>query len=239
MSKRRKPGRKKSLDEIAELLSLVNVLEPLPQGEILDLARRTPYVVLERHQILHTPAHRGRSLFLLLEGRMRIYELSGGREFTLTVVGPGEFFGEMALSVERLQRTYAQAVEPSTIAFISREALRRLVKAEPEVGLEMIELLAERLSWYAGRLVDFGYKEVLARLTALILHLVEKEGVESEGGFRIKTCYTHRELGTMIGANREAVTNALIRLRQTGALDTEGRNIHVTDIEKLRQIAEG
>ncbi len=155
----------------------------------------------------------------------------------MTLIGPGELFGEMALSVERLQGTYSQAIEPSTVAFLNRDALKRLVRTEPEVGLKVIEHLGERLSWYAGRMMDLGYKEVSARLAAVILHLVESEGVVSGEVFKIPTRYTHLELATMIGANREAVTNALNRLRRIGAVKTEERHIHVTNIDILRQIA--
>ncbi|CAN5748405.1 Crp/Fnr family transcriptional regulator [soil metagenome] len=231
--------KQRSLEEMADLLSSVGVFESLSEQQVWDLARRTPYVHLVRGQILHTPGHRGRTLFLLLEGRIRSYEISDAREFTLGVIKPGEFFGEMALSVERIQRTYSQSVEPSTVAFIGRDALRRLVIAEPEVGLGMIDQLAERLSWYAGRLVDFGHKEVQARLAALIVHLVDREGVESEFGITIPTHYTHGELGTVIGANREAVTNALIGLRKSGAVEIRGRQIYVRNVDALRRIDKG
>ncbi len=59
-----------------------------------------------------------------------------------------------------------------------------------------------------------------------------------EGGQTLPTAYTHEELGAMIGANRVAVTRALGRLQDEGAVEVRRRRIHVRDPETLRRIAE-
>jgi CRP/FNR family transcriptional regulator len=56
-------------------------------------------------------------------------------------------------------------------------------------------------------------------------------------GARLPTRYTHRQLGSMIGANREAVTRALGKLRCGGVIEVRERRIHVADIEALRRAA--
>jgi CRP/FNR family transcriptional regulator len=73
---------------------------------------------------------------------------------------------------------------------------------------------------------------------APILLLIEGEGLRTATGYKIPTRYTHQQLGSMIGANREAVTRAFVRLREVGAVETRRRYIHVEDIEALRRAAE-
>jgi len=226
-----------SLEEKVRLLSRVGILQPLPEDEIRDLARRMPDVRLDKGQTLYTPKYRRKMLFLLLEGQVRLYEVAEGREFTLLVIRAGELFGETALADEQVRGVYAQALEPARISIMSRDVFDRTVLGRPEVGLMMVDLLSERLALYGSRLADVGIKEVHARLASLILRLVESEGVLTDQGIRVRTRYTHYQLGTMIGANREAVTNALIRLRRTGAVTTVHRYIHVTDVGALKRIA--
>lgn len=60
----------------------------------------------------------------------------------------------------------------------------------------------------------------------------------SDGGRRLPTRYTHRQLASMIGANREAVTRALKGLREGGAVEVRDRIIHVVDPDGLRRAAE-
>jgi len=84
---------------------------------------------------------------------------------------------------------------------------------------------------------DVTLKEVPARLASLILFLVESERVQIPGEIRIPTRYTHDHLGTMIGANREAVTRAFGRLQDEGVIQMRRRLIYVQDVEALESAA--
>ena len=101
----------------------------------------------------------------------------------------------------------------------------------------MISILSERLHYYETRMQDVTLKEVPARLASLILFLVESEGVKRAGEIGIPTPYTHEHLGTMIGANREAVTRALGRLQDEGAIQIRRRIIYVEDVGALERAA--
>ncbi len=112
------------------------------------------------------------------------------------------------------------------------------MRRNPEVGVKTIRLLGERLSVYEGRLSDLVRKEVLARLAGLILGLSEHQGVVTADGSRmIPTRYTHNQLASMVGSNREALTRAFARLRKAGAVELRNRYIYVTDADALERIA--
>jgi CRP/FNR family transcriptional regulator, cyclic AMP receptor protein len=68
---------------------------------------------------------------------------------------------------------------------------------------------------------------------------VASEGVVTREGYRILTRYTHQQLATMIGANREAVTRAFGKLRSEGGVELRERRIFVTDQEALKRAAQG
>ncbi len=194
---------------------------------------------LDRGQALYTSAHQGRVLFLLLLGRVRIYKVAEGREITLGVVRASGMFGEAALAAGRRQGAYAQAMEPSEVALMGRDTFHRLVRDRPEVGLKATELLSQRLSFCEDRMADIGLKEVPARLAAFILHLCESEGVVTGEGYKIPTRYTHQQLGEMVGSKRVAVTRALGKLREIGAVELKHRHIYVRDVEALQRAAGG
>jgi CRP/FNR family transcriptional regulator, cyclic AMP receptor protein len=64
--------------------------------------------------------------------------------------------------------------------------------------------------------------------------LVESEGVRSGAGYRIPAHYTHERLGTMIGANRTAVTRAFGLLQDEGVVQLRRRLIYVSDLDALK-----
>jgi CRP/FNR family cyclic AMP-dependent transcriptional regulator len=225
-------------EEKLRLLSMVDILEPLSKEELKELSYRVPDTHLKRGQIFYTPRERAEKLFMLKQGRVRIYRVGpDGREFTLTVVDAGTVFGEMSLTAQRLENAYAEAMEPSVICAMKRQDLERLVIEKPQVGLKVMSVLSERLSLAEDRMEDIALKEVPARLAGFILQLIENEGVVGREGYKIPTRYTHRQLATVIGSKRETVTKAFAVLQRAGVVELKRRRIHVKDIEALRRAA--
>ncbi len=226
-------------EEQIKLLSLVDIFEPLAREEIEEIKWDNLNTSIKRGEIFYTPMDLCETLFVLQKGRIRLYRATPeGREFTLTVLQSGTVFGEMVLTGQRLRNCYAQAVEESEVSAMCRADVERLILDKPAVGLQLVHLLSDRLTTYETRLEDLGLKEVPARLASLILLLLESEGVRTSTSYKIPTRYTHQQLGTMIGANREAVTRSFARLREAGAVETRRRYIYVEDIELLRAAAE-
>ncbi len=224
--------------ERIRLLSLVDIFEPLSEEEIERLNGQLPDRRLEGGEIFYGPHDRSERLFLLQKGKIRIFRTTPeGRELTLAVVEAGTVFGEMALTGQQLEGAYAQAMEPSQVSTMAREDLERLVLEKPEVGLKIMQVLSERLRRYETRLEDVTMKDVRSRLAGIIVLLVESEGVRTGTGYRIPAHYTHERLGTMIGANRVAVTRAFGLLQDEGVVELRRRLIFVSDIEALRRSA--
>jgi CRP/FNR family cyclic AMP-dependent transcriptional regulator len=228
-------------EEQVELLCGVDIFEDLPKEEIRqvlrDLLRRNAEINLGAGEVFYTPQEPDGKLFILKRGKVRVYKMEGGREFTLEVVEAGTVFGEVAFTPHALRDAYAEATEPTILLAMEREDVERLIMEKPQVGIRMISLLSERLHYYETRMEDVTLKGVPARLASLILFLIESEGVQVPGEIRIPTRYTHEHLGTMIGANREAVTRAFGRLQDEGALQVRRRLIYVDDVEALERVA--
>ena len=87
------------------------------------------------------------------------------------------------------------------------------------------------------RWADMVGKEVLARLAGVLYMLAESEGVMTPEGPMIPTRYTHAQLASMIGANREAVTRAIGELREGGCVEVKRRRVYVRDLDALRRDA--
>jgi CRP/FNR family transcriptional regulator, cyclic AMP receptor protein len=208
-------------EEQIRLLSLVDIFEPLSREEIEAIQWERLNTTVERGEIFFTPMDLCETLFVLQRGRIRLYRATPeGREFTVAVVESGTVFGEMALTGQRLRNSFAQAMEESEVSAMCRADVERLILGRPEVGLQLVHLLSDRLISYETRLEDLALKEVPARLASLILMLIESQGVRTMTGYKIPTRYTHQQLGSMIGANREAVTRAFVWLREVGAVQT-------------------
>jgi CRP/FNR family transcriptional regulator, cyclic AMP receptor protein len=55
----------------------------------------------------------------------------------------------------------------------------------------------------------------------------------------IPTRYTHHQLASMIGSNREAVTRAFSKLREGGGIEVRDRRVYVYDPDALARASGG
>jgi CRP/FNR family cyclic AMP-dependent transcriptional regulator len=224
-----------SEDREVKLLSLVDDLESLSEEELEEVSTRCPSFSLDADQEFYAyPEHNG-GLFLLEEGHVVIYKMtSSGKQITFAVHSAGT-----VLPALRLQGLSAQALESSVLAFMSREDLEYFLRRKPQIGLRLMDLLAENLHLMDARISDVVHKRVSARLASLIAWLIEEEGiVEGSGDRVIPYHYTHEQLGTIIGARRVAVTLAFRALQVEGVVELRQRRIHVKDLNLLQRIAE-
>jgi len=228
-------------EEQVELLSRVDIFEGLSKEEIWeildDLLQRNAEINLQAGEVFYTPRQPDGKLFILKQGRVRIYKMEASREFTLEMVDAGTVFGEVAFTPHVLRDAYAEAMKSSILLAMERADVEHLIQMKPQVGIRIISLLSERLHYYETRMQDVTLKEVPARLASLILFLIQSEGVKRPGEISIPTRYTHEHLGTMIGANREAVTRAFGRLQDDGVLQIRRRLIYVDDLDALQRTA--
>jgi len=225
--------------ELERLLAKVDILEPLPPEELEHLALLSSTMRLEAGGAIALDANR-ETLLLLTSGRVRLHEPSSGKQdLTISMIEEGTVVGQTGLAVRLSRGLRIEALQPSTLLMLRWEDFEELVFRNPEVGIKTIRLLSERLAVSEGRLSDLIRKEVPARLAGLILSLSEHQSVAMGNGCRkIPTRYTHQQLASMVGSNREAITRAFARLRKAGAVEIRDRHVYVTDAGALEQVSE-
>jgi uncharacterized membrane protein len=88
----------------------------------------------------------GDAMYLIESGRIRISITDqDAQEVTLADLAQGDFFGEMALIDGRKRSADARVVEDARLAILSRPSFLTFVRANPDVALEMLGALSERL----------------------------------------------------------------------------------------------
>jgi CRP/FNR family transcriptional regulator, cyclic AMP receptor protein len=228
---------KPSAKELAELLSWVEFLEPLSEEEQGWLTGRLTCTTLEANETFVVgPEEHAERMVLVLRGQLQVYESdSSGRELTLAVLEGGTSVGATGLVPRAPRELCVRVLEPAVLCYLERGDLERLARSKPEVGLGLARMLAERLVWMEARWADLSAKEVPGRLASVLLLLIESEGVVTPEGYRIPTRYTHGQIASMIGANRETTTRAFGKLHEDGGVQLRERYIYVVDVEALKR----
>jgi CRP/FNR family cyclic AMP-dependent transcriptional regulator len=88
----------------------------------------------------------GDAMYLIERGKVRIcVQATDGREMVLTEFGRGDFFGDMALLDGQRRSADAIVAEDARLAVLSREHFLSFMRSNPNVALEMLTALANRL----------------------------------------------------------------------------------------------
>ena len=200
---------------------------------VIDRSHERNY---QKGDIVYQPGDVDESIYFIKSGKVKLAYLDeSGRKLTLTILGENEIFGEMTLIGRQRRELMAQALQESVIYEIERGQFMELLKATPELSLQVMELFGRRTREIERKLEDLVFKDIPTRLSRQILKLIEQHGVDTDDGVQIDFKITHKELADLIGSARENTTSALNRLAREGILDKKRYHIVVKDEERLKE----
>jgi len=186
-------------------------------------------------QVMLLESDWGNAVYFILEGWMKIrtYNLEG-REITLNILGPGELFGEMASLDQMPRSTDVMTLTPAVIGSIPAADFVKFLSTEPQAGIRLAKLMAQRLRQLNRRL-RLREADSTARLVDILLFLAEGQGQASERGTAIPQL-SHRELGSLAGMTRETVTRVLGKLERKGLIHRDAEAIYLVKSNALEAL---
>jgi CRP/FNR family cyclic AMP-dependent transcriptional regulator len=129
-----------------EKLRQVPLFESLDDATARELCELIETLDCPGHKVLFRAGEVGDAMYVIERGKVRIcVQATDGHEVTLTELGPGDFFGEMALLDGQQRSANAVIAEDARLAVLSREHLLSFMRASPDVALKMLTALANRL----------------------------------------------------------------------------------------------
>lgn len=191
-------------------------------------------VKINKGHTLFKEGDSGDRLFVVVEGKLKLGTSSGdGRENLLSILGPGDMFGELSLFDPGPRTATATAVTDSKLLSLANDQVIGWVTAHPEVSLQLLGRLAQRLRRTNEVLADLVFADVPGRVAKAIMDLGEKFGVKKDDGLYVNHDLTQEELAQLVGASRETVNKALADFTTRGWVRLEPRAVVVLDYERL------
>jgi CRP/FNR family cyclic AMP-dependent transcriptional regulator len=220
------------------------VLRRAPLFNALDddgargLRRQMAEVKLSRGEHLFLEGDDGDALYVVIDGKMKLTRAAAdGRENLLSVIGPGEMFGELSLFDPRPRTSSASAVTDALLAALKHEALMPLLQERPDVSFQMLRGLAQRLRRANDVTADLVFTDVPGRVAKNLLDLADRFGNQETDGLHVHHDLTQEELAQLVGASRETVNKALADFAARGWLQISARSVLILDAERLRKRA--
>ena len=219
-------------------LDQMEFFDDLERSQLAAIARHIKWHEFDGGEVIFTPERDLPSFYIVEEGKVRLSRASEqGKEVTLAVVGPGGTFGETSAGEGRRQRAYAEALVPTSVCEVPKDAYLELVTTAPKLAARTMDVLVERLAWAEAQIEDLVFRSVPERVASLLLRLSQIHGRVGPTGVLIDLRLTHQEIGNMVGATRETVTNVLNAMRADGLIAVQHKRIRILDPKGLARLA--
>jgi CRP-like cAMP-binding protein len=173
----------------------------------------------------------GKEMYVLQTGRVAISKKVRDVEKVLAVLGPGEFFGEMAIISNKPRNASATVEEDSRLLVIDPRTFEAMIRGNAEIAVRMIKKLADRLSDADAQIEILLLADPHSRVVNHMLHLCQTRGRPIDTGIEID--FPIRELPRELSVGEPAIRLLLDRLERAGLIAIAGEQILVHDTARL------
>jgi CRP-like cAMP-binding protein len=181
--------------------------------------------------VLFNEGEPGKDMFVLQSGKISISKKVRDVEKVLAVLGPGEFFGEMAIISNKPRNATATVTEDAKLLVIDPKTFEAMIRGNAEIAVRMIKKLAERLSEADAQIENLLLSDPASRVIHQVLQLCQTRGRPMEEGIEVE--FPVRDLPRLIGVGEPAIRHMLDRLERAGLIERSGDRLTVYDTARL------
>ena len=204
------------------LLRNVPLFAGLDEQQLSVLARSIVRKNVGRNAKIIVAGEPTDSLYIVLYGRLKVLMSDEqGREVILSILGPGEFFGEMGLLDDSPRSASVVSLEACELLTISKTDFKRNLAENFELSLTVMRGLVKRLREADRKIGSLALMDVYGRVARLLLEMAEDVNGEKVVVKKI----SKKDIAKMIGASREMVSRVMKDLQLGGYIEVRGRSI--------------
>jgi CRP-like cAMP-binding protein len=158
------------------------------------------------------------ALYVVADGAVKIVLPSAedAEPAILATLGPGDFFGALALLDEAPRSATAIALGKTQALMLRRDAFLALIDADRTLRRALLASLAFEIRSLTAHVHDLHFLDLPARLISRILREADGAVTGPSGAVTVRWPYTQAELAGMIGGSRQSVNRLLSDLAAAG-----------------------
>jgi CRP/FNR family cyclic AMP-dependent transcriptional regulator len=163
------------------------------------------------------------ALYVILSGRVTVFiSDEAGKEFVLSSIGPGDYFGEVALDGGPRSASI-KTQEPCRFFVMPKAEVKNLIERHPQFASNLIGRLIAKIRNLSGSVHTLALMSVYCR----VLSFIDEQAVRREDGRLATERLTQQEIAARIGASREMVSRIITDLANCGYIAVENKRVVV------------
>lgn len=174
-------------------------------------------------------------MFVVRKGRVRITKAVRGGEKTFAVLGPGEFFGEMAILTGQPRSATATALEDVTLLELDARRFEGMITSQAEIAVRIIQKLAHRLEDADSLITILTKRDPKSRVILGLLREAEQRGLPGSEPDAIVVQRDFDELAEELGIRRVELDETVGRMLRVGVLRPAQEGVEIASRERLTE----
>lgn len=220
------------------ILARAGIFQGVEPAAVAVLRKQLEPVDFPRAHLIFAEGEPGDRLYIVISGKVKIGRRSeDGRENLLTVMGPSDMFGELAIFDPGPRTSSVTTLTEVQAVSMDRAALRSWIAERPEIAEQLLRVLARRLRRTNDLLADLIFTDVPGRVAKQLLQLAQRFGTTTGDGLLVTHDLTQEEIAQLVGASRETVNKALADFVQRGWIQISGKSVLISDTQRLARRA--
>lgn len=202
----------------------VPIFGTLSDDEILKVAKMTHHIQFKKGELLLHEGEKSDRLFIVNKGQVKVSKFTiDGKEQILYILTSGEFFGELHLfNSDEVNNFSVYAIADTEICLLTKADIDRIMEANPEISLKLLEALTKRLAHTENLAQNLATKDPEVRIAHMILEFSQKFGIKKSGGILIELPITREEIASYVGVTRETISRKFSKFENLGLISSSG-----------------
>ena len=205
------------------MLKNIPLFSSLNDQELDALSKVAVKKTFPKNTILFSEGDRSDSLYVICSGKIKVtINDREGNEVILAMLGPGEYFGEMALLDSEPRSACAITKESTQLLIFSKNDFMDIFSSNP-IAFNLLKGLIKRLREANKKIESLALLDVYGRVARLLIQLAKPQNQKMV----IEDKLTHQEIANMVGSSREMVSIILKELSNGGYITVDKKQITI------------
>ena len=209
-----------------EDIKSIDYFKSLNEGilnDVMPLFREENY---EAGENISLEGDKSKGIYFVMQGTVKVYKSSKeGKEQILKLIYEGDSFNDVTVFTNDINPASADAVTNVKLYLLSRDNMISLIYKYPEIPLDIIKSMTEKLRYLTGRIEDLSLKHTQERIAKILLLFEGKK-------------LSQKIIADIAGTAREVVSRALKDFASQSIIKLDKRDIIILDKKKLKDLGE-
>lgn len=216
---------------ISVVLSDFFLFRELGSEKIEEIATQSRVLTFPKGASVFNVGDPAQGLYILLSGQLKLALTSPqGSEKIVSIISPGESFGEAILYLERQFPLYAKATLDSQVLLVPKNLIFGMLDNDPHYARKMLAGLSIRMHQLVQNIEMLSLQNSTQRFIGYLLQI----SARAEDATRVRLPANKATIASLLNLTPETLSRILNKLQQLGLIEVDGNDLTIADVKKLR-----